>query len=262
METQPIQEIAEETIQDLEKKYQGISTRNPFKRSESQKALDKYEHTNFVPVIYQAQETKPMTMETPEFLGHLKQAIQLYKQARGISKYIVHPDNQQTIKDIAAWACGDMSGNLNPAKGIYIYGQHGSGKTDFMLLVVNTMTVLSRKYNNIQTFKPVAYNGIYDAMRMGRIPEINHGSRNYYIDDFLYQDRNEARVYGNQDRVADNVVTRLADLHKARYIHILTSNYPLDQINTEEKENLHPGSMDRMNEMFNFIFWSGDSLRK
>lgn len=262
MESQPIQVIAEETVQDLENKYKGISTRNPFKRSESQKALDKYEHSTFEPVIYEAQEQEPLTMEAPQLLEHLKQSIQVYKQTRLISKFIVHPENQQTIKDIAAWACGDINGNLNPAKGLYIYGQHGSGKTDFMLIVVNTINVLSKKYINFQHFKPVSYNGIYEAMRTGRTPEINHGARNYFIDDFLYQDRNEARVYGNQDRVADNVVTRLSDLHKAGYIHVITSNYPFDQINTEEKENLHPGSMDRMNEMFNFVFWAGDSLRK
>lgn len=259
-EVQPVQSITE-----IVNQYRGRNLYDPrAKRSYSQKALDKYEDLTFTPVIYTPEPEQPKFINADEFLKYLREATIVYKNTHNIKQLYTHPENVQTIKDIAAWACGDIDGKFDPTKGLYIYGKHGSGKTDFVLTLVNTMTVLSRKYDNIFKFKPYSYNAMYEAIRSGNIDILTRKeSQNIYMDDFLYQDKNEARVYGNNDRVADLVVTRMYELFKAGYMHIMTSNYPYNQINQDEDNpNLHPGSMDRLTEMFNFIYWKGESLRK
>lgn len=246
-----------ETVQDIVAKYHGRSLYDPRNGRKNYRAehLDKYETMETTPTVHVHQEEAPKIISSDDFRNRLKESFLLYKKMQHIQSLYFHPVNIEMIREICNWVTGE-EGMLSPMKGLYIYGQHGSGKTDFTLNLTNTCKVLSRKFDNVQKYHPYAYNAIYESLRSGA--DFNTALRiqeNVYLDDFLYQDRNTAKIFGNQDNVADMVVTRLYDLHKCGYRHIITSNMPPDQI------DMHPGSIDRMNEMFNFIFWEGKSLR-
>lgn len=246
-----------ETIQDIVSKYNGRSVYDPRSRKNYRSiALDRHADKNYIPVVTPAEPEQPVILTSEDLRERIKEAYMLYKKMQNIETLYFHPLNISTVINIAKWVCGEES-SFNPFKGIYIYGAHGSGKTDFVINLTNTCKVLSSKYDNINKWHPHAYNAIYEHLRSGAgFNRAINLRENVFLDDFLYQDRNAARLFGNQDNVADMIVTRLYELHKTGYRHILTSNLPPDEI------DMHPGSMDRMNEMFNFVFWEGESLRK
>jgi predicted ATPase len=256
---QEVTEIIRESVAELEAKYRGKQLFDPrgTKRNYRKESLDRFADTETTPVFYKAEVQERPTITDETFLEKLRESFLLYKKMQNIPTLYFHPVNTEMVKEIAKWITGDLSGSLNPIKGLYIYGRHGSGKTDFSINLINTAKVLSQTYSNVPKFKPYSYNAIYEAIRSGSdIIDLVKDQSNLVIDDFLYQDRNEAKIFGNTDRVADIIVTKMYDLHKSGYLHIVTSNYPPDQI------DMHPGSIDRMNEMFNYIFWEGESLRR
>lgn len=247
------------TIDQLVKAYENRSLYDPRQPRKNPRSahLDKYETMDTTPRIHVAKKPEDKVLSAEDFLQHLREGFKLYARMQHINTLYFHPQNVEMIRHIAKWITGDITGDLNPTKGLYIYGRHGSGKTDFTITLTNVAKVLARTYTNVSKFQPYSYNAVYESIRSGSdIIDVIRGRSNLALDDFLYQDRNEARVFGNDDRVADIIVTKMYDLHKAGYIHIVTSNYPPDQI------DMHPGSIDRMNEMFNYIFWEGESLRR
>jgi hypothetical protein len=248
--------ISNQTMTDILQSYKSKSVRLPIDRI-NPRSVDKYpDHELGNYQVYTPEAAKP-DITSVEFLEYLRKAFLVYKKNQNIQELYFHPENVKTITRIAEYITNADTNTINPNKGLYIFGTFGNGKTDFTLILTQTINVLAPKYRNLSKYHIMSYNAIYEGIRdTGSIDKANDIKRAVYLDDFLYQDRNTARVYGNTDNVADIVTSRLYDLHKAGHRHIMTSNVPPDKI------PLHPGSIDRINEMFNFIFWEGKSLRK
>ncbi len=171
------------------------------------------------------------------------------------TRIYIHPDNNQKIYDIIKCIVSETN------KGILLVGDHGTGKSEFMKVLTETINLCASKYDNITRIYTHSYDRIYDAIRStGDIGHIQNLKRSIYIDDLCYQSRSMAKVWGNNDSVADLVITRCYELYKAGHRILMTSNYgPSHMV---ENGYIHPGSADRLHEMMTKVIWSGDSLRK
>jgi DNA replication protein DnaC len=145
-------------------------------------------------------------------------------------------------------------------KGIYLLGDHGSGKTEMMNAIITVNNQIQHHYDNLKHIYRHHYDVIYDDIRItGHAKIIQNMVKNIYIDDFLYQNRAAAKVFGNNDNVADLVITRCYELHKAGHRIYMTSNYGIKYMT--ENNYIHKGSADRIREMVEVYRWEGESMR-
>jgi hypothetical protein len=212
------------------------------------------------------EDSEPVNITYEDFLNLFRQNFMRYAKKKnwpittsnGIeSRIYTHPDNVPVIYDIIL----QIVSTDKPSKGIYLVGDHGSGKTEFMNVLKGTILPLSHHYDNLSYIFAHSYDRLYDGIRTsGDIGLIQNLKNSIYIDDFLYQNRSTAKIYGNVDSVADLIITRAYELHKSGHNIYMTSNYgPKYMV---ESGYIHKGSADRLHEMMNIINWSGDSLRQ
>ena len=226
------------------------------------RSVDQY--PDHVPGTYTAaiQDTTPVPVCTFEMLAEaLRIAFRKTAKEQGWKSVYIHKENKETLYDMLRLIVGDPETTLTTRKGIYLTGNHGSGKTEVMNHIMRCMTVASHKCSNISKPYTHSYDQLYDTLR-------NTGStdhlyknviRNVYIDDFLYQQRAVAKVYGNTDSVPDLIITRCYELYKYGYKIYMSSNYgPRYML---DNGYIHPGSYDRLREMCNIVTWEGESLR-
>lgn len=268
VESEYIEEINKmKTVSDFYRSYSNRSVALPIDRK-SPRHVDRFpNHQLGNYKVYNPEEAMPQTIDAEGIKKHLYTAFSLYQRAKNIPKLIFTDKNKNTLDNICKYLAGE-EGAFDLQKGLYFYGRIGSGKTDLCLVITQMINVLSRTYSNVPKYKILAYDALYNNIReSGNINSLTQNfSGNVYLDDLLYQDRNKCHVYGNEDYVADLVITQLYRLHKLNYRHILTSNYPFEVKSDPEakslKKVLHPTSFDRMKEMFNLVLWDGESLRK
>lgn len=174
---------------------------------------------------------------------------------------VIDQKNDVKIMAVIKWVIQDPAGPLDIKKGLWICGPYGSGKTEFVKNIVLAANVAHFKFNNIRYFENRAYDHIYDNTRIQGNPDFIYQlpPACYYVDDLGYQDRVTAKLYGNTDNVLDILLTRLHGMHKNGFYHIATSNKTPGGM--AENNLIHPGSYDRIQEMFNIVSWGGNSLR-
>lgn len=207
-------------------------------------------------------DTTPPPVCTFEMMAEaLRIAFRKTAKQQGWTSVYIHPDNKDTIYDMLRLITGDPDTTLNRRKGIYLTGNHGSGKTEIMQHIITCMTAASHRYKNIRRPQIHMYDHLYDAIRnTGNTDSLyKNVIRNVYIDDFLYQQRSVAKVYGNTDSVPDLIITRCYELYKYGYRLYMTSNYGPKYMH--DNGYIHSGSYDRLREMCNIVEWKGESLR-
>ena len=170
------------------------------------------------------------------------------------TRIYIHEDNNQKIYDIIQSIVDQQP------KGVYLVGDHGSGKSEFMRVLTETINMTAR-FDNIHRIYTHSYDRIYDAIRAtGDIGHIQNLKNSIYLDDLCYQSRSMAKIWGNNDSVADLIITRAYELYKAGHRIMMTSNYGPEFMMKEGY--IHKGSADRIYEMMSVVVWSGASLRR
>lgn len=168
---------------------------------------------------------------------------------------------RQHLDDISAWIARESS-TLDIHKGLYICGGHGSGKT---LLATFIQTIFTQGqsfgYTQLRPYSWISYDDIYSAIRYTASDEIlKRITTSQIIDDYVYQGRSLAKVYGNDDYVADLVISKIdrkitGTVHRA----IITSNYTPSYL--LDNTIIHPGTYSRIGGLFNILAWTGQDHR-
>lgn len=177
------------------------------------------------------------------------------------SRFYIHANNRVRLYNIVRCILGDTSGDYDTRKGIYLMGDNGTGKSFLMEHLFKAITSLSYYYDNLRPISQNTYNALYERTRKANdLTIISDLTGSFYIDDYVYQRRYDAKIYGNTDRISDLIITRCYDLYKQGHRTYLTSNYGPKYL--YENGMIEKGSYDRCMEMYNLVNWEGESMRK
>lgn len=173
------------------------------------------------------------------------------------SEYVIRDDNRGKITDLLKYFTGNPC-ELNPNKGIYIFGTYGCGKT---VLFKTIQLLLARLF-------PFSPNG-FQITSLEQIIEKFKAEKN--LDYFGYREdstpnylcinefgkRLDEKIFGTD---ANAVITSLFMIRyelfqQGYYTHITSNFHPKDL-------ELEPVVRDRLNEMFNFVEFKGESFRR
>lgn len=253
-----------QTVDDIVRQYAGKILFTPAsRRNYRQEALNRFASMDTKPVIYTPETVTKPDITYDEYRVQLWEGFKMLKKTANLSEIKFHPKNaSETIPNVIRYMIGSDQSSYSLTKGLWIWGRFGSGKTDFVLTLLRVHNTLASRYSNLSKIKIVSYNAIYEQCRSeGNTEPINKMIKGYtFIDDFFYQERSAAKIFGNTDNIAELVITRIDQLHKSGYSCLVTSNYDLDTLSS--KFDLHPGSISRLSGSFNFIPWHGDDMRK
>lgn len=175
--------------------------------------------------------------------------------------FVIDEDNRKAYNDVLKWCIG-KEGNLNLLKGIYLWGDTGTGKTLMLSLMLN----LCRYYK------------IGFRIATGEYPLIDKTARADEIcDDYaeegdltkwvaypslcindLGAEPDETLYMGNRRRVMRSIIEQRAD--RADRVTLFTSNFPP---NSEEIVQMYGHRvMSRIKQMCNVICLPGQDRRK
>jgi hypothetical protein len=259
-------EIIQQTVEEIISTFKNRSVLLPQDRK-NHRHVDRFpNHQLGNYKVYDPTTETPKTIDSEGIKQHLYTAFTLYKKAKNIPELIFPDNNKQVLENICKYIAGE-EGIYDLKKGLYFFGRIGSGKTDLCLVVTQMVNILSRQFSNLPKYKIISYDAIYNHIYETGSQKIvtKNLSGNIYLDDLFYQDKIKIDRFKNEIYVGDIIITKMYELHQLKYRHIITSNYPFeikDQNAKDLKKTLHPTSFDRMKEMFNFIFWDGQSLRR
>ena len=253
-----------QTVDDIVRQYAGKNVFTPsYRRNYRQEALDRFASMDTKPVIYTPESVTKPDITYDEYRLRLWDGFKEFKKNKNIPELYFHPTNaSETIPNIIRYMIGSDQSSYNLHKGLWLWGRFGSYKTDFMTTLLTVHNVLSPKYNNLSKINLVTYDDIYEKCRKeGNTDPIEKMVKGYtYIDDFFYQERSTALIYGNSDKIAERIITRIDKIHKLGYTCLVTSNYNLDTLS--ENFNFHPGTISRLSGSFTFVPWHGEDGRK
>lgn len=167
---------------------------------------------------------------------------------------------KKVIRSLTAYFSGNEAKELDPRKGIYLWGSCGTGKSILMKVIQNVLSEFSYPLRFKMKSVPDLFN---DALGSGVVDFSKYHNSNYCFDDLGF-DGNTLKHYGN-------VVNPMEIILSARYIKFqshgqlthVTSNLPW----THPTRPSMSGRFDdrilsRGSEMFNFVLLKGDDLRR
>lgn len=201
----------------------------------------------------------------------LQEKLDFLAVCREICPRFKLPDNfKPVVNDIHRW-CLMLSGNLDPDKGLWLWGDIGTGKS--------TMLEIIRVYCN-KVRPPVAYRE-YDYSRMlrnekwpysfrisnascvaGKFAKEGYPGLDEYINncrqafDEVGRECIPTGYYGNMENVFQYIFHRRYDNRFGDFTHV-TSNLTPEQIGEVYGDHIY----DRCFEMFNFVEMRGESWR-
>lgn len=191
-------------------------------------------------------------------------------------QFVVREEYKPIFNDIVLY-CLNAGGNLSPRKGLWIWGDIGTGKTTLLRIIRNYCALVRpvdsdgtaygfRITNAIEVcskFESKGYDGIQTYIC--RNPEAYIGL--YNIDDNISRQAfdelgSEARItqhYGCVENVFQYILQRRYERHDGiNNITHVTTNLTPEQMS----ENYGLRIYDRCKEMFNFIAMMGKTFRK
>lgn len=174
-------------------------------------------------------------------------------------------ENNEPITDQLVRYFSGNEVNLNPNKGIYLYGPVGRGKTLIMKSLMIMCAEIERKLDAIgdrytnQKFKIVNSKSIVNEIAATSKPE---AMKKYYsgvicIDDLGAED--SYKLYGNDmNVVGDIIIERYQRYQQSGLITHATSNITPDEWRIKYGERVE----SRMHEVFNVVRLLGEDKRK
>lgn len=169
--------------------------------------------------------------------------------------FVVDKDNQKVITDLFHWCIRDRKGALNPEKGLWIYGNIGTGKSTLMKAVMlfverywlrDSGEPVSPRWVNVPTFcGSYATDGfsVFDSIPMGfdelgtEIAPTNH--------------------VGNKLNVVAHLMNTIYD-RRSDIPKIVTTNNSLSDTLTQ----YGPRTVDRIAQLFNLVELKGVTRRE
>lgn len=177
--------------------------------------------------------------------------------------YVVRDDQRMILNDIVHWALKDYHGNLDPDRGLLLWGDIGTGKSTLLRVV--------RQFCN-EVHPP--RDGMRYWFRMTNVidicAEFSDESRDggyYALQTYITSSRQAfdelgsetipTGRWGNFENVMQYVLQRRYDLRDNQFTHA-TTNLSLQQLS----QVYSPRIYDRCKEMFNFVEIRGNTFRK
>ena len=158
------------------------------------------------------------------------------------------------------------SEKLDPSKGILLYGEVGTGKSETMRIYRILLSEIERRLRNAgHNFTPRVYKirsciEIVEQMKASKSSEaiVEYFDGDMMFDDVGYEDT-QTKIYGNENNFMQTILSARYDRFKSSgVITHLTSNYTPEQLG----ELYGIRIADRIHEMFNFVEMKGSSFRR
>lgn len=169
-------------------------------------------------------------------------------------KLTISDKSKPVLRELSLYFAGFPS-KLDPAKGVFLFGPTGTGKSSLM-----------RIFQRITN----AYNYRYRRFLVNSIPWIYEETRNsqdFDLKEFTFYPRcfddvgfnlPEVSRYGNKINPLDYILfERYNRYQRGGLLTHMTSNLPLDNLN----EHLDKRIISRMKEMMNFVLLDGEDFR-
>lgn len=174
--------------------------------------------------------------------------------------FTIDKNNQHTYNAVLRWAL-NVEGELDPNKGLYLYGNTGTGKTMMMTII----RILCGYYQSGFTF---TNNGSYLIEKTVRADEIcddyaDEGDLSQWVKypslciNDLGSEPAETVYMGNRRRVLRSILEQRAD--RADRMTIITSNFPPDSDDFVQMYGHRVRS--RIQQMCNVVFLDGPDRR-
>ena len=174
--------------------------------------------------------------------------------------FVIDNDNRKAYTDVLRWCIG-KEGNLDPNKGLYLYGNTGTGKTMMMAII----RILCNYYRAGFTY---ADRGSYLIDKTARADEIcddyaEEGELSQWVKypslciNDLGSEPAETVYMGNRRRVLRSILEQRAD--RADRMTIITSNFPPDSDDFVQMYGHRVRS--RIQQMCNVVFLDGPDRR-
>lgn len=168
----------------------------------------------------------------------------------------MNDDNRSILNNLYYYAHG--YGDLDPKKGIFFYGEPGTGKSTLMKILAEYQRVLGNGFKCVNCASVAAYFASYGIDSLNEhtwndgYKGINPVERGF---DELGRETLPAKHYGNEVNVMQHIFQIRYDMKVKTHA---TTNLSLEEV--EQKYGSH--IYDRAIEMFNFIEVNGESFRK
>lgn len=168
--------------------------------------------------------------------------------------FVVDKDNRMIISDMFNWCIRNTKGNLNPLKGLWIYGNIGTGKSTLMKAIIkfagnywlrDSGEPIKPRWINVPTFcGQYAADGfsVFDSIPMGL--------------DELGTEIAPTNHVGNKLNVVAHLVNTIYDNH-SDIPYIVTTNRSLRGI----LETYGERTVDRIGQLFNLVEIKGTTRR-
>lgn len=182
-------------------------------------------------------------------------------------QFVVREEYKPIFNDIVLY-CLNAGGNLSPRKGLWIWGDIGTGKTT-LLHIIRNYCALVRPVDSDGTTYGFCINNAIDVC--SKFASKGYEGLSFYVtserDDNISRQAfdelgSEARImqhYGCVENVFQYILQRRYEKHDGiNNITHVTTNLTPKQI----ADNYGPRIYDRCKEMFNFIAMMGKTFRK
>lgn len=168
--------------------------------------------------------------------------------------FVVDDSNRQIVGNVFHWCIRNKKGALDPTKGLWIYGNIGTGKSTIMKAIIDFASKywlrdsgerISPKWMNV----PI-YCGKYATDGFAAFDSIPMGL------DELGTEISPTNHIGNKLNVVAHLINTIYD-QKSSIPYIVTTNCTL----TEIMEKYGPRTIDRIGQLFNLAEMQGVSRR-
>lgn len=175
-------------------------------------------------------------------------------------------DHRDVLNDIYRW-CIKVKGNLDPNKGLWLFGNIGTGKSTLLAIIKEFCKEYRGQYYSLEykSYKPYTYRitnvidvcGAYQRDGYNGIDTYVNGQCQAF--DEIGSESIPTGHFGTAENVMQYILQRRYDHYKSAdtYITHATSNLSPEQIIERYGERIY----DRCREMFNFVPMLGASFR-
>lgn len=185
---------------------------------------------------------------------------QFLETARNICPdWRIADEHKDAVNDIFTWCLG-MNGNLDCDKGLWLWGNNGTGKTTMLKIIKNFYRAIGKRdaMGNEYGFRIVSVLeicGIYEKKGRAGIEQFASLRRQAF--DELGAEEVVTGYYGTPLNVMQYILMRRYDRRFDNFTHV-TTNLDIDGFHARYGDRVY----DRCKEMFNFVHLGGTTYRK